>query len=172
MEEVGIERAGRHAASLTASLSDGLRALHHRDGSPAAIVYGPADSGDCASDCGATLAFNVLDADGDPIPFTDVEAAARVAGISVRGGCFCNPGASEAAFGFPADITAHCLTTAGVGGWTLERFAECMRGHAVGAVRASFGTPSNAGDVRRLVALVEQIACRQTIRRQQVSIRR
>ena len=70
---------------------DELRALTHRDGSPLVRVYGPRDR----YDCGGTVAFNVLDRRGDVVPYEEVEARARDAGISVRGGCFCNPGASE-----------------------------------------------------------------------------
>jgi hypothetical protein len=33
-----------------------------------------------------------------------------------------------------------------------------MRGYAVGALRASFGIPSNDGDLRRLVSVVERFA--------------
>lgn len=33
------------------------------------------------------------------VPYARVEAQAREARVSVRGGCFCNPGAAEHAFG-------------------------------------------------------------------------
>jgi hypothetical protein len=51
-----------------------------------------------------------------------------------------------------------CLTSTKAAGWSLERFGECMRGYPVGAVRASFGAPSNAWDLRRLMAVVESFA--------------
>jgi selenocysteine lyase/cysteine desulfurase len=73
----------------------------------------------------------------------------------VRGGCFCNPGASETAFGFVPDRTAACIAETRREGWTLERFARRMRAcgaaHATGAVRASLGVASNERDVGRLV---------------------
>jgi selenocysteine lyase/cysteine desulfurase len=73
----------------------------------------------------------------------------------VRGGCFCNPGASEAAFGFVPDRTAACIAETRREGWSLEAFAQRMRAcggaHAVGAVRASLGMASNERDVERLV---------------------
>ena len=79
-----------------------LRALTHADGSPMIRLYGPRDR----YDCGGTVTFNVLDARGEAVPYELVEERARRAGVSVRGGCFCNPGASEMAFGFVADRTA------------------------------------------------------------------
>jgi selenocysteine lyase/cysteine desulfurase len=58
------------------------------------------------------------------------------AGICVRTGCFCNPGAAEAAFGFTG------------------RDPSQMPGG--GAVRASVGLPSNLDDVRRFLGWLEE----------------
>lgn len=59
------------------------------------------------------------------------------------------------AIGFPAEAASQCLVSTVAQGWSLPRFAECMLGLPVGAVRASFGVPSNRDDLRRLVAVVE-----------------
>jgi selenocysteine lyase/cysteine desulfurase len=118
-------------------------------------VYGPA--GD-RRDCGATVAFNLLDARGRPVPYSVVEERARSARVSVRGGCFCNPGAAEAAFAFPPAETARCLEATRRSGWSIPRFAACLGGDvAVGAIRASFGAPSNEEDARRLLRVVEEV---------------
>ena len=135
-------------------LIDALTTLRHRNGRSLARVYGPRD----ARSRGATVAFNVLDAMDATVPFAQVEQAAREAMVSVRGGCFCNPGASEAAFGFPATETARCLRATVDEGWSLSRFTECMKDFPVGAVRASFGAPSNADDLQRLMRVVESFA--------------
>ena len=156
LDAVGMERVRRHTRELTARLLGELRVLRRADGRPLVHVYGPADDA-CR---GATVAFNVLGVRGEAIPYARVEERARAERVSVRGGCFCNPGASEAAFGFAAAETARCHAAAGArpGGWTLAAFAECMRGRAVGAVRASLGIPSNEGDVRRLLDVVASFA--------------
>ena len=65
-----------------------------------------------------------------------------------------SPGAAAAAFGFPTSATIRCLDAARSTGWSLDRFASCMDGRAVGALRASLGIPSNAGDVERLLEVV------------------
>jgi len=150
LDELGMSNVRRHVGALTGELVEALRALTHRDGSPLVRVYGPRDR----YDCGGTVAFNVLDPRGDVVPYQEVEARARAAGISVRGGCFCNPGASEAAFHFPAGRTAACLATT-KDAWSIDRFAECMRGYPVGAIRASFGAPSVDEDRTRLLTVVE-----------------
>ena len=151
LEHVGLERIERHVTVLTERLVRGLRGLRFADGSPRVDVHGAHG----ASPCGATVAFNVRGRNGRVIPFAAVEARARAARVSVRGGCFCNPGASERAFGFDAARTGDCLDRVTATGWSVERFAACMDGVPVGAVRASLGMPSNVADVDRLLAVVE-----------------
>jgi selenocysteine lyase/cysteine desulfurase len=105
---------------------------------------------------GATVAFNVCDPRGEPIPYLAVEARARAAGVAVRGGCFCNPGAAEAAFGLAPDRLAACLA-ASADEFSVARLAACV-GRAVGAVRLSLGLASNRADVDRAVAVVASFA--------------
>ena len=151
LDAVGLERLRDHAGALARLLAVELCALRRRDGRPLVRIYA------AAAPRGATVTFNVFDADGAAIPWQVVERRARERRISVRGGCFCNPGAAEAAFGFPRERTAHCLARARRDGWSIDRFGECMRGYAVGAVRASLGMASNEEDVRRLVRVVDEV---------------
>jgi selenocysteine lyase/cysteine desulfurase len=155
---IGMSNVRRHVDTLAGELVEALRALTHRDGSPLIRVYGPRDR----YDCGGTVAFNVLDAHGGVIAYEEIEARARAAGISVRGGCFCNPGASEAAFGFVADRAARCLAETTRSGWSVREFARRMKAcggaEAVGAIRASIGIATNESDVRRLVEMLAGLA--------------
>ena len=157
LDALGMPNVRRHVATITDRLVEGLRALTHRDGSPLIRVYGPRDR----YDCGGTVAFNVLDARGDVAPYEDIEARARAAGISVRGGCFCNPGASEQAFGFVAERAARCIEETTRSGWSVREFARRMKAcggaSAVGAVRASLGIASNESDVARLIGMLTEI---------------
>lgn len=148
LAEVGMSRLGGHVASLTRLLLEGLISLRHRGGAPLVRIHGPRG----LAERGGTVAFNVLDRDGNVLPYGAVEARARQAGVSVRGGCFCNPGASEAAFGLDPERIAACLASL-AGDFTPERFAACA-GAAVGAVRASVGLANVPEDVRRLVGVV------------------
>ncbi|HKW11738.1 MAG TPA: hypothetical protein VJO33_15230, partial [Gemmatimonadaceae bacterium] len=107
---------------------------------------------------GSAVVFNVIGRDGCIVPYWEVEERARVLGIAVRGGCFCNPGAAEAAFGFDREASARCLRAEKRGDFSVKRFASCMTHDsdvAVGAVRASFGLANNDADVRRAVQVVE-----------------
>lgn len=152
LAEVGLPRLSAHVARLTQHLLAALAALHHPGGGPLVRLYGPRG----IQGRGATVAFNVCDLRGEPIPYPAVEARARAAGVAVRGGCFCNPGASEAAFALPADRLAHCLG-ANADELSVTRLASCL-GRAVGAVRLSLGLANNRADVDRAVAVVASFA--------------
>jgi selenocysteine lyase/cysteine desulfurase len=152
LAEVGMPRLAAHVAALTRELLDELLALRHPTGTPLVQLYGPPSM----RDRGGTIAFNVCDTRGQPIPFPVVEARARGAGIAVRGGCFCNPGAAEAAFGLDAAIIAACLAACG-DEVSITRMSACL-GRAVGAVRLSLGLANNLADLRRAVAVVASFA--------------
>jgi selenocysteine lyase/cysteine desulfurase len=132
-----------HVKRLTAVLLRELPRLKHRNGASLVRLYGPADT----VDRGGTIAFNLLDAAGNGIAFSDVERRARDHGVALRGGCFCNPGASEAAFGLNAREVRDCLHQLG-NDFTAERFSACA-GRPIGAVRISVGLANNQRDIER-----------------------
>ena len=156
LDLVGMRRLTQHVRRLTSLLLSELSALSHRDGRPAVRHYGRVDT----HDRGAVVTFNVQDRRGSVVPFVAVEQRARERGVALRGGCFCNPGAAEAAFHFDAEVAARCAREAmdDAAGFTIERFASCMTaanpGVAVGAVRASLGLANNESDIRRAVDVV------------------
>lgn len=152
LDEVGMPRLQRHVEDLTGELLAGLAALRHANGDPAVTVYGTAGLGGR----GGTVAFNVLDAAGEVVPYWVVEERARHAGVAVRGGCFCNPGAAQAALRLDGGRSARCWRRLG-DDFTPERFASCL-GQPVGAVRLSLGMANDARDLRRALDLVAAVA--------------
>jgi selenocysteine lyase/cysteine desulfurase len=154
LERIGMHRLQRHAETLTSGFLDALAALTHGNGRPLVRIHGPRDD----ADRGAVVAFNVLRHDGSVIPYAEVEQHARGAGVALRGGCFCNPGAAEAAFGFSAAATARCFESQH-GRFDIARFAACLgEDTAVGALRASFGPATNTRDISRAIAMVSSFA--------------
>jgi selenocysteine lyase/cysteine desulfurase len=148
---IGATRLSGHVMALTRELLDGLTALRHRDGGPLIRLYGPG-AGD--SGRGGTVTFNVLDRDGRCVPFGLVEDRANAAGVQIRGGCFCNPGAAEAAFRFDADRMSRCLDSL-ADGFSIPRLQQCLGPDvAAGAVRASIGLANNQRDIRRALDIV------------------
>jgi selenocysteine lyase/cysteine desulfurase len=148
---IGMSNVKARVGQLTTTLLGGLTELRHSNGRAMTIVYGP--SGGQAR--GGTVTFNVVDGYGRVLPYQQVEQKALANGVSVRGGCFCNPGAAERAFGFPAAESAACLERARRDGFSVEKFAECLGPDVpVGAIRASLGIASNEADIARLLDVV------------------
>jgi selenocysteine lyase/cysteine desulfurase len=135
----GMTNIDQHVRALTGELLYRLGSLGDR-----ARIYGPVD----ATARGGVVAFNLL-AGGQVLDYEVVEAAARQQGIAIRGGCFCNPGAAEHAFGFCGPKARACLS----GEFSVAGFRSCMQGQPVGALRASIGLPTTVADLDRLLAL-------------------
>ncbi|HLJ74435.1 MAG TPA: aminotransferase class V-fold PLP-dependent enzyme [Thermoanaerobaculia bacterium] len=130
LNEIGMDRIQAHVERLTSLF---VRAIK-----PFATLYG-------------RTAFNI-----EGIPYWTVEEQAWKSNISLRGGCFCNPGASEIAFGLEEGTISRCFARLG-SEFSVERFAECTS-RSVGAVRVSFGVANNDEDVHRVVYMLERLA--------------
>ena len=145
---IGIEVIHRRVTCLTGWLIDRLAALRHGNGEPMARIYGPAST----RDRGGTVAFNLLDPGGRIIDERAVARATAAAGISIRTGCFCNPGAIEGAF----QLTKQDWRTALRGDpRTMDQYLDLLGMPSGGALRASVGLASNVDDVERFLAFVE-----------------
>ena len=94
IERIGIDTISQRVESLGTWLLEAMQRLEHSDGSPAIRVYGPATW----DRRGGTIAFNFLHPDGRVVDERFVDLVAAAHNISLRTGCFCNPGAGEVAF--------------------------------------------------------------------------
>lgn len=146
LEGIGMDRIQARVSSLTARLLEGLGSLRHEDGRPLARIYGPLTP----EGRGGTVAFNLLDPEGKLVDFKFVERRAGEHNISLRTGCFCNPGAAEFAFEYAPAESYKCYTTLSPESFSLQQFSVCMNNRPVGAVRASVGLATNAADLQRL----------------------
>ena len=95
---------------------------------------------------GGTLALNLYDASGRAHRSPLVERSAGERSISLRTGCFCNPGAGEVALGLTRPEIEHCFA-AGDSRMTYDDLRRCIDPHEAGAVRVSLGLVSNFADV-------------------------
>ncbi|NLH07372.1 MAG: aminotransferase class V-fold PLP-dependent enzyme [Chloroflexi bacterium] len=154
LDRGGMERINRHVAVLTEQLLAGLHGLRHSGGQPLVRVYGP----QAATGRGGTVAFNLVDPDGQVIDYRLVEERAIEANISFRTGCFCNPGAAEFAFEYAAVEAYKCFTSLRPEEFTLQQFSSCMHNQPVGAIRVSLGIASSETDIHRLLDLLRTFA--------------
>jgi selenocysteine lyase/cysteine desulfurase len=145
---IGIGLIHQRVMCLTGWLIGRLAALRHGNGEPMVRIYGPAST----RDRGGAVAFNLLDPGGRVFDERAVAHATAAAGISIRTGCFCNPGAAEGAF----NLTRADWNTALRGrAQTLDQYIDLLGMPSGGALRASVGLASNISDVEKFVALVE-----------------
>ncbi len=149
LEQVGPERIHEHVRALTGQLLQTLVSLRHTDGSAAATVYGPSS----LDERGGTIAFNFLHPDGRIVDERYVDRVASRHSISLRTGCFCNPGAGEVAF----TVSRETLVGGEFGdGMTLDDYVRALGLPSGGAVRASLGLPSNLADVERFAGFAQE----------------
>jgi selenocysteine lyase/cysteine desulfurase len=149
LDRLGVETIHDHVQQLTRALLEVLSSLRHSNSAPAAVVYGPRD----LERRGATIAFNFLHPDGRVVDERYVELVARSRNISLRTGCFCNPGAGEVAF----TISRETLVGGEFAdGMTLEDYIREIGLPSGGAVRASLGLASNAADLERFAVFARE----------------
>ena len=153
LEDVGMDQIHERIQNLTERLIGILTALLHTNGRPVIELYGPAS----VEGRGGAVSFNVLDPEGAVVPYGIVEREAGCAGISLRGGCFCNPGAAEAALGLDRPEALECYESMPPGTFSLKKLAECLDHEvAVGALRASVGIATNEQDLSRFDLLLQR----------------
>ena len=96
---------------------------------------------------GGTIAMNFADATGELIGSYLLERCAGAAGISLRSGSLCNPGAREIALGFSKEEMVEVFKYKDQVGY--EQFLQVIDGKSAGAVRASIGLVTTFADVYR-----------------------
>lgn len=137
---IGMDTIATRVRCLTGLFIDRLLGLRHGDGSPMAVLYGPTGT----EARGGTVAFNLLDARGRLVDERLVAQESGRAHISLRTGCFCNPGAGEAVFGIAASTLRPLVSQKG---GTFDDFLRMAHLPTGGAIRVSFGVASTCGDV-------------------------
>jgi selenocysteine lyase/cysteine desulfurase len=145
LKEIGYDVIHKRITALTGWVLRTMDSLRHSNGAPLVEIYGPRDT----LQRGGTIAFNFHDPDGVVFDFHTVEEEACRHKISLRTGCFCNPGAGEIAFGLTKTDLNECITHE-----ERTSFEECLiaaKGKTAGAVRISLGLVTNFADVYRFI---------------------
>ncbi|MDX2246189.1 MAG: aminotransferase class V-fold PLP-dependent enzyme [Bacteroidia bacterium] len=151
IDSIGIETIKTRVLSLTGWLLEELPKITHSNGLPVVHIFGPKD----LRQRGGTIIMNFFDSEGNVYPFEEVEKKANSLDISIRTGCFCNPGIDE---------INNCLTT--------DELAQYFHSHESGnyydmiatigkmrgAVRISVGLISNFADIEIFINFVRSFA--------------
>ena len=144
----GIDTVQTRVDCLTSWLLERLVAMRHTNGRPMVRIYGPLTT----TMRGGIVTMNFYDPQGHLLDYRRVEEMAGQQGISLRTGCFCNPGPGETAEGITdEDVAAAIARNPDL---TLPLFLQTIAhegGKSAGAIRVSFGIASNFADAGRFV---------------------
>lgn len=148
IENIGIERINERVSSLRKYLYGKLENLQHESGQKLVQIFGPKDH----QNLGGTIILGFYNQDGNRYEFEQIEEMANGHNISLRSGCFCNPGIDE---------TNNCLTDNELATYysshengdykDMIRFLGKMRG----ATRISVGIATTKGDIDKLMVFLE-----------------
>jgi molybdenum cofactor sulfurtransferase len=149
IESIGYDVIHERVNSLTGWLLENLTSMKHSNGVPLVRVYGPTTM----NGRGGAVTVNFYDKDDKALDHRFIEQQANETNISLRTGCFCNPGAGEVALGISRIELDVCFTQPGhEERLTLDDFRHCIDGKSSGAVRISVGMVTNFNDIHGVLA--------------------
>ncbi len=150
IENIGIERITERVASLRNYLYKNLEILEHESGQKLVQILGPKDH----QNVGGTVILAFYNKEGNRYEFEQIEEQANQYNISLRSGCFCNPGIDE---------TNNCLTDNELATYysshqegdykDMIKFLGKMRG----ATRISVGIATNKNDIDVLINFLKTL---------------
>ncbi len=151
IQAIGLEVIAERVRYLTGWLLDEFLALRHSNGRAMVRIYGPATT----ENRGGTVTFNLYDPQGHLLDYRRIEELAGAEGISLRTGCFCNPGAGEMAEGLTEeDMEAGRALGTDANLLSFARLMRDQRHKSAGSIRASIGLVSNFADVWRFLRFI------------------
>jgi selenocysteine lyase/cysteine desulfurase len=138
IQELSMPVIQKRLSNLTDYLIKELKALKHRNGKSLIHIFGPETN----EKRGSTIILNFFDQDEQKMEVTEIEEKANSNKISIRIGCFCNPGIDE--------IT-NCITSAELSSFYSSRTDHHydkihFLGRMRGAIRISLGLMTNYAD--------------------------
>lgn len=152
IESIGYDVISERVKTLTGWLLDNLTQMKHSNGMPLVRLFGPATT----EDRGGAVTVNFYDRNDQAFDHRFIESEANKVNISLRTGCFCNPGAGEIALGISRVELDVCFTRPDhEDKLTIDDFRLCIDGKSSGAVRISVGMITNFNDVQAFLSFAK-----------------
>src|SRR5262249_198377 len=133
LEAIGIETIHERVRCLSGWLFEQLLEMGHSKGQPGGEIYGPITTGRA----GGAISFKFLGPSGAIFDCYTIQEEANQNGLSLRSGCFCNPGVREIALGLVREDLAQAFRQKGR--MTYEQFLHVIDDRKQGALRVSLG---------------------------------
>lgn len=150
IESIGMQRINERVDSLAKYLYDALKSLKHSNGTHQLNIIGPEDR----KSCGGTLIMTFNNPDGSKIWFEKVEALANSKNISIRTGCFCNPGIDETSYCLSIEELTRCYS--GLNDRNHKEIIDALK-KIRGAIRVSVGLATSQKDLDAFIAFVAEL---------------
>ncbi len=163
IESIGITRIRERIVELTGLFLDEMSSIKHENGTPVVRLFGPLET----ENRGGTVILNFQDKDGKTFPFDWIETQANKELISIRSGCFCNPGIDE---------INHCVSNEEMAQYfrsrkekTFDSTTKYLKymseqiGRMRGATRVSFGIATTTYDIEKFVKFVSKLQNKSTL---------
>ncbi len=148
IESIGMKRINERVDSMTNYLHSSLTKMCHSSGVPQLNVFGDPDR----KDMGGTMIMCFKNPDGSKIRFERIEELANNQNISLRSGCFCNPGLDETNNCVTSEELSNYFETRSTGTYhEMITFLNKMRG----ATRISVGLATTRKDLDCFISFVE-----------------
>ncbi|MCH8486713.1 MAG: aminotransferase class V-fold PLP-dependent enzyme [Candidatus Cyclonatronum sp.] len=150
LETIGMERISARVKAMAGWLAQQLREIRHDNGKPVVRLFGP----ETFENRGGSLVLTFFDRDGKLYPFQEVEGLANERKISIRSGCFCNPGIDE---------INSCVSTEEIARYFASRDRHSLPdmvkflGRMRGATRVSVGIANVQKDLDTFVDFVASL---------------
>ena len=154
IESIGYDVIHERVHCLTGWLLKNLSEMKHSTGVPLVRIFGPTQM----DRRGGAVTVNFYDKDDKAFDHRYIEEQANKVNISLRTGCFCNPGAGEVALEISRVELDVCFTSPGhEDRLSIDDFRLCIDGRSSGAVRISVGMVTNFDDVQSILAFARRL---------------
>ena len=167
IQSVGMQNITARVNALTGWLIQEMTQLKHSNGTPLVRIHGPNNT----DSRGGTIAFNMNDADGIRLDHRRVEKLANDDEISLRTGCFCNPGSGEVAHQLTYEDMEQAFQFEQ--GLSFDEFYDLVGENSdkhPSTIRVSLGIASNFKDVYTLMTFLESFLDRDAKSVNQIAI--
>jgi selenocysteine lyase/cysteine desulfurase len=151
IDKIGIDTIHERVGCLTSWLIDQMTTIQHSNGRHLVQIFGPTNM----DARGGTISFSLDDPQGMRLDYRKVEALANRVHISLRTGCFCNPGTGEIAHNLTRDEMAQAFNRSEA--LSFDEFFDWARqehGRNPSTIRISVGVASNFADIYRFMTFL------------------
>lgn len=153
INSVGIDIIHDRVTCLSGWLIDQLTALRHDNGAPFVHLHGPRST----DQRGGTITITLHDPEGIPLDDHRIEELANHRNISIRTGCFCNPGAGEITHGLSSkEMSSFFQIGKPISFMELRKIMGEKFNKSVSAIRISVGIASTFDDVHTFILFIKE----------------